>query len=172
MDVPQYLIKSFLGNRHFNPYETTLLVGELESMGNVVDRQKFISDVITADSEFVAFFLRLEAQMMAPVEYMPAATINRAPMVNTPELENPFKLSCKGASLKVMVMVRAPTKIATGEILVSRSRLKVIARIAMVIMISIDIRIFFTCGFHSPFALYIKNNVIELPPIIKHTTLD
>lgn len=65
MDVPQHLIKSFLGNRHFNPYETTLLVGELESMVNVADREKFISDVITADSDLVASFLRLEAQMMA-----------------------------------------------------------------------------------------------------------
>ena len=42
-----------------------MIVGELESMQNVADREKFISDVITADSELVASFLRLEAQMMA-----------------------------------------------------------------------------------------------------------
>ncbi len=65
MGVPEHLIKSFLGNRHFNPYETTLLVGELESMENVEDREKFISDVLTADGGFVASFLRIEAQMMA-----------------------------------------------------------------------------------------------------------
>ncbi len=65
MDVPDCLIKSFLNNRHYTPYEATLLVGELESMQNVDDRKRFIADSILADSPLVAFFLRLEAQMMA-----------------------------------------------------------------------------------------------------------
>jgi len=49
------------------------------------------------------FSLKME---IAPVEYIPAAIINRAPMVNTPGLLNPFKESSRGARRKVMVRVR------------------------------------------------------------------
>ena len=44
---------------------------------------------------------------MAPVVYMPAATMNRAPMVNMPELENPRRHSSNGAKRKVITSVSA-----------------------------------------------------------------
>jgi hypothetical protein len=56
-----------------------------------------------------------------------------------PELENPFRVSLKGAMSNVMVRVSAPTKIATGEILVAIRSVKVRANIAMVIYASNDI---------------------------------
>jgi hypothetical protein len=80
-------------------------------------------------------------RVMAPVRYIPAATINRAPTVSIPELENPFRLSPKGARWKVIVRVNAPTKTATGGTLLLIKRAKVNARIAIVIYWSADIQI-------------------------------
>lgn len=65
MGVPDYLIKGFLRNRHFNPYEETLLVGELEAMSNTADRKILVAEAAMADSPSVAFFLRTKAHMMA-----------------------------------------------------------------------------------------------------------
>ncbi len=65
MGVPEYLIKGFLTNRHFDPYDETLLVGELESMENVSNRKLLIAEAATADSPEVAFYLRKKYQMMA-----------------------------------------------------------------------------------------------------------
>ena len=65
MGVPDYLIKGFLTNRHFNPYEETLLVGELETMINVADRKILVAEAAMADSPDVAFFLRMKSHMMA-----------------------------------------------------------------------------------------------------------
>ena len=66
---------------------------------------------------------------MAPVEFIPAAIMNRAPMVRTPGLLNPLRESSRGASLKVIVRVRAPMKMAAGGSLLKISRPKVSARI-------------------------------------------
>jgi len=53
-------------------------------------------------------------------------------MVNTPGLLKPFKESSRGASLNVMVSVRAPIKIAAGGSLVNINNPKVITKMAMV----------------------------------------
>jgi len=52
--------------------------------------------------------------VMAPVEYIPAATMNNTPTVSIPELLKPFSNSSDGASLKVSAIVRAPRKITGG----------------------------------------------------------
>jgi hypothetical protein len=78
--------------------------------------------------------------LMAPVEYIPAATIKRAPTVRTPEFENPVKLALSGASPSVTLIVKAPRKIATGGILVNSSNPKVAIRTATVSQASYVIR--------------------------------
>lgn len=65
MGVPDYLIKGFLTSRHYTPYDETLLVGELEAMGNVAGREKIIAEAAMADSSDVAFYLRMKTHMMA-----------------------------------------------------------------------------------------------------------
>ncbi len=69
---------------------------------------------------------------MAPVEYIPAAAMKRAPTVRTPEFEKPIKLSSSGARPSVTLIVRAPRKTATGGILVKSSSPKVATRIEIV----------------------------------------
>ncbi len=69
---------------------------------------------------------------MAPVEYMPAATMNKAPTVSIPEFEKPSSNWSNGARRKVMVRARAPKKTAAGGILVLIRSPKVRARMAMV----------------------------------------
>jgi hypothetical protein len=81
-----------------------------------------------------------EISVMAPVWYIPAATISRAPIVSIPGFENPFKLSFKGARRKVIVNVNAPTKMATGGILLLIKRANVNARMAIVIYWSTGIQ--------------------------------
>ena len=61
---------------------------------------------------------------MAPVRYMPAATIKSTPMVSIPGLEKPRRLSSKGARPKVMLRVKAPRKTATGGIRVAINNTK------------------------------------------------
>lgn len=58
-------INAFLENHVFNPYETTLLVGELYSMDRVMDRDKFIAMASTATETSVALFMRIQIQMMS-----------------------------------------------------------------------------------------------------------
>ncbi len=71
-------------------------------------------------------------RLIAPVEYMPAATMKSAPMVSTPELAKPARLRSSGARRKVMHSVSAPRKTVTGGNLVHSSAAKVAPRIATV----------------------------------------
>lgn len=65
MGVPAALAKKFLRNPHYNAQEITLLVGELYSMKNVKDRQKFILSAVRATEESLALFMRAQGQMIA-----------------------------------------------------------------------------------------------------------
>ena len=65
MGVSRNNIKYFLNNPNYSPQEATLLVGALESMRNVSDRNKFVAAASFADEESVARFMRLRVQMMA-----------------------------------------------------------------------------------------------------------
>jgi hypothetical protein len=65
MGVTKSLIKAFLDNKAFNPQEATLLVGALEEMATVKDKDKFIAEASLAKRESVARFTRQRAQMMA-----------------------------------------------------------------------------------------------------------
>jgi hypothetical protein len=65
MGVSRNNTKHFLNNPNYSPQEATLLVGALESMRNVSDRNKFVAAASFADEESVARFMRLRAQMMA-----------------------------------------------------------------------------------------------------------
>jgi hypothetical protein len=75
--------------------------------------------------------------VMAPVEYMPAATMNSTPTVSTPLLEKPFSVSSTGARSRVRMAVIAPRKTTTAGSLVAKSKVKVISRMASVIHASI-----------------------------------
>jgi len=70
--------------------------------------------------------------VIAPVLYMPAATMKSAPIVNTPGLEKPLRLASRGASLKVIVRVSAPRNTAAGGTLVKTSSANVVARIPII----------------------------------------
>jgi hypothetical protein len=65
MGVSEALMDIFFSNENYNPQETTLLVGELDSMKGLTGRKIFIATAALADSESVAKFMRLRAQMMA-----------------------------------------------------------------------------------------------------------
>lgn len=65
MGVSKSLIKAFLNNKAFNPQEATLLVGALEEMTTVKDKDKFLAEATLARDESVARFTRLRAQLMA-----------------------------------------------------------------------------------------------------------
>ena len=65
MGVSRNNTKYFLNNPNYSPQEATLLVGALESMRNVSDRNKFVAAASFADEESVARFMRLRVQMMA-----------------------------------------------------------------------------------------------------------
>ena len=69
---------------------------------------------------------------MAPVVYMPAATMNRAPMVSIPALENPRRHSSSGVKRNVITSVSAPIKMAAGGNLVLISKANNPIRIARV----------------------------------------
>ncbi len=60
--------------------------------------------------------------VMAPVAYMPAATMNRTATVSMPWLLNPFNSSWVGASFRVIAAVSAPTNMAGAGIFVLTSR--------------------------------------------------
>jgi len=64
MGVPDSIIQAFMQNTSFDPYEQTLLVGELANMIGVMDRKVFIETAIMASMESVAVFLRTRAQLM------------------------------------------------------------------------------------------------------------
>jgi hypothetical protein len=65
MGVEDSLSKDFLKNPYFDPQEETLLVGELEAMKNVRDRNNFIKMAAVAPDYQIARFLRERAQMTA-----------------------------------------------------------------------------------------------------------
>ncbi len=65
MGVEDSLANDFLKNPYFDPQEETLLVGELETMKNVKDRQNFIKTAAVAPNYMIARFLRERAQMTA-----------------------------------------------------------------------------------------------------------
>ena len=65
MGIEKPLAKAFIDNYTYNPEEKTLLIGELESMNGVADRDVFISIAHLATDEPTALFWRLVAQMMA-----------------------------------------------------------------------------------------------------------
>lgn len=65
MGIGANRIDAFMNNYHFNPQEKTLLVGELETMAGVKDREVFLVVASSATERTVAVFYRIIAQMMA-----------------------------------------------------------------------------------------------------------
>jgi hypothetical protein len=65
MGMEDFLAKDFLKNPYFDPQEETLLVGELEAMTNVKDRENFIKMAAVAPDYKIARYLRERAQMAA-----------------------------------------------------------------------------------------------------------
>ena len=64
MGVSGSLQKVFLNNFSYDPSEKTLLVGELANMKGVKGRDKFITAACIAQSEPIAVFMRVMAQIM------------------------------------------------------------------------------------------------------------
>ena len=64
MGVPDPLVQAFMSNTCYDPWEQTLLVGELASMRGVKDCKVFIETATAANEESVAVFLRVRAQLM------------------------------------------------------------------------------------------------------------
>jgi hypothetical protein len=64
MKVPDGLAQVFLTNTFFDPWEQTLLVGELWRMAKVEDRRIFIEAAAWANEEALAVFLRVRAQLI------------------------------------------------------------------------------------------------------------
>ncbi len=65
MGIHDSLAKTFLRNPNFSPLQKTYLVGALESMSGVEERQLFIQLATVADSEELAFYWRRQAEMGA-----------------------------------------------------------------------------------------------------------
>jgi hypothetical protein len=65
MGVPDPLVHVFMRNTYYDPWEQTLLVGELANMTGVKDRRIFIDAATAADEESVVVFQRARAQLMA-----------------------------------------------------------------------------------------------------------
>ncbi len=64
MGVSDSLAEAFIDNYTYDPYEETLLVGELEAMQGVAGRENFIEVAQRASEDSVARYYRLMAQMM------------------------------------------------------------------------------------------------------------
>ncbi len=64
MGVSDSLAEAFIDNYTYDPFEETLLVGELEAMQGIVGRENFIEVAQRASEESVARYYRLMAQMM------------------------------------------------------------------------------------------------------------
>ena len=64
MGVSESLAEEFLDNYTYDPYEETLLIGELEAMQGIVGRENFIAVANKASEASVARFYRLMAQVM------------------------------------------------------------------------------------------------------------
>ncbi|SHO50392.1 hypothetical protein [Desulfopila aestuarii] len=65
MGVAANQIDAFMSNYNFNPQEKTLLVGELDTMKGVNDREIFLTVASSATERTVAVYYRIVAQMMA-----------------------------------------------------------------------------------------------------------
>ena len=63
MGVSEGLSEAFLDNYHYDPYEETILVGELESLDGVDGRQNYIQVAVRADADSVAQYYRVKAMM-------------------------------------------------------------------------------------------------------------
>ena len=64
MKVPDDVTQAFLANPFFDPWEQTLLVGELWNMANVKDRKIYMETAAAANEEPLAVFLRVRVQLM------------------------------------------------------------------------------------------------------------
>ena len=64
MGVRDALAEAFLASPVYNPYETTLLVGELHSMTHVMERANIIRAALMATEKTVVVFIRLSVEMM------------------------------------------------------------------------------------------------------------
>lgn len=65
MGIPDNLAEAFLNNLSFDPYEETLLVGQLDTMSKVKGRDVFIARAGRAKTAHEAMLLRHQAEMMA-----------------------------------------------------------------------------------------------------------
>jgi hypothetical protein len=63
MGVSDSIAKIFLGNPSYNPFEQTLLAGELANMKDVKDRVMFVVAACYAQNEQTAVFMRVMAQL-------------------------------------------------------------------------------------------------------------
>lgn len=63
MGISEDLAEAFLDNYHYNPYEETILVGELEAMDSVDGRENFIQVAVRANEDSVAHYYRTQAMM-------------------------------------------------------------------------------------------------------------
>ncbi len=77
MGIPDRVINAYMNNRHYNAFEQTILVGELDDMRGIKGRDAFIYVASMANEETVAIYMRGTAQLMAlfnkrvaPVDHM------------------------------------------------------------------------------------------------------
>ena len=87
MGISDSLAKEFLKNPHCDPQESTLLVGELESMKNVADRENFVKVAAVAPEYMVARYMRERAQMMANYHLNVSAAVRIVQVGGTPFLQ-------------------------------------------------------------------------------------
>jgi hypothetical protein len=64
LGTSEHIIDSFIANPNYNPQESTLLVGALETLKSAIRVSVFMEDAALADSPSVSRYLRLQAQMM------------------------------------------------------------------------------------------------------------
>ena len=65
MRVPVPIVRVFMRNPVFDPYEQTMLVGHLASMKGVANAKVYVRTAAVATEESVAVFLRVRAQLFA-----------------------------------------------------------------------------------------------------------
>jgi len=96
MGLEEALIDAFLDNYSYNPYEETLLVGELESMKGVQGFEEFIAAASLATDDSIARFYRLSAQMMA------AYHRNVAPAIRIRNIDGNLRLQRKNGVFLIL----------------------------------------------------------------------
>jgi len=87
MGISDSLAKEFLKNPHYDPQESTLLVGELESMKNVAGRESFVKVAALAPEYMVARYMRERAQMMANYHLNVSPVVRIVQVGGTPFLQ-------------------------------------------------------------------------------------